>query len=112
MSVFKKIAEVLELIPAPVLQAASDPAVTALPTKPVQQQPSENSNSGKAIDLKFVLTAMTASEQWRNNRDQYVNHLMRCRDCHAPTKQYCVMGADLRQQYNETPMESIHDEIL
>ncbi|MGH1451283.1 MAG: hypothetical protein ACRBBM_17910 [Pseudomonadaceae bacterium] len=52
-----------------------------------------------------TLTAATASHDWHQARDQYIDHLMGCRGCHAPTSRYCVTGADLRQQYTLTPME-------
>ncbi|MDA7085496.1 hypothetical protein PH586_03700 [Pseudomonas sp. SA3-5] len=53
----------------------------------------------------FICTAATASLNWRQIRDQYINHLMNCRACHAPTNRYCASGADLRQHYEQTPME-------
>jgi len=54
---------------------------------------------------RYTQTAVTASPEWHKARDQYINHLMGCRACHAPTSRYCVIGADLRQQYTVTPME-------
>tara|TARA_R110001599_G_scaffold86669_1_gene232241 strand:+ start:63345 stop:63719 length:375 start_codon:yes stop_codon:yes gene_type:complete len=56
---------------------------------------------------RHTLTAATASPEWHKAREQYINHLMGCRACHAPTSRYCVTGADLRQQYTVTPMEFI-----
>tara|TARA_R110000850_G_scaffold152858_1_gene276168 strand:- start:1587 stop:1958 length:372 start_codon:yes stop_codon:yes gene_type:complete len=53
---------------------------------------------------RHTLTAATASPEWRQAREQYINHLMGCRGCHAPTNRYCGTGADLRQQYTVTPM--------
>ncbi|MGV8865257.1 MAG: hypothetical protein ACOH2T_29485, partial [Pseudomonas sp.] len=50
--------------------------------------------------------AYTASPAWRCARDQYVNHLMTCRSCYAPTARHCTTGADLRATYDRTPMES------
>lgn len=50
--------------------------------------------------------AATASPEWRQARDQYINHLMPCRACHAATDRYCVTGAELRQRYEQIPMES------
>lgn len=52
-----------------------------------------------------TLTAATASPEWRQARDLYINHLMGCRACYAPTGRYCPTGADLRQHYGNTPME-------
>lgn len=53
----------------------------------------------------FIQTVVTASPEWRQARDQYHNHIMPCRACHAPTERYCAAGAELRQRYNQTPME-------
>jgi hypothetical protein len=52
-----------------------------------------------------VLTAATASQAWRQADAAYTNHLMSCPACHAATSRYCVAGVDLRQRYNNTPME-------
>ncbi|WP_231669748.1 hypothetical protein [Pseudomonas lini] len=49
--------------------------------------------------------AATASPEWREARDQYHCHLFACRACFAPADRYCVTGVELRQQYNQTPME-------
>lgn len=46
------------------------------------------------------------SRAWREADAAYTNHLMSCRACHAATGRYCAAGADLRQRYNNTPMES------
>ena len=54
---------------------------------------------------RHVLTAATASPEWRQSRDQYISHLMACRACYAPTARYCAAGAELRAQYDRTPME-------
>ena len=54
---------------------------------------------------RHTLTAATASPEWRQARDLYINHLMGCRACHAPTGRYCADGADLRQHYGNTPMD-------
>lgn len=53
----------------------------------------------------FICAAATASPDWCQIRDQYINHLMSCRACHAPTNRYCADGADLCQHYERTPME-------
>lgn len=53
----------------------------------------------------YILTAATASPDWLLARDQYMGHLMTCATCYAPTGRYCATGADLRQQYQFTPME-------
>ncbi|MOA47731.1 hypothetical protein D3C78_1703960 [compost metagenome] len=56
--------------------------------------------------LRVVHTAATASQAWREADAAYTNHLMSCRACHAATGRYCAAGADLRQRYNNTPMET------
>ncbi|MHC8355668.1 hypothetical protein ACYZTL_10605 [Pseudomonas sp. LB3P81] len=53
-----------------------------------------------------IHTAATASKAWREADAAHTNHLMRCRDCHAATGRYCAAGVDLRQRYNNTPMET------
>jgi hypothetical protein len=50
--------------------------------------------------------AASATREWRRARDQYVNHLMACRSCYAPTARHCSAGADLRATYDRTSMES------
>ena len=45
----------------------------------------------------------TATPEWRQSRDRYMNHLMTCRACYAPTGRYCQAGAELRATYNATP---------
>ena len=50
-------------------------------------------------------SAATTTPQWRNARDHYLNHIMVCRSCYAPTGRYCTAGADLRTSYDATPME-------
>jgi hypothetical protein len=51
------------------------------------------------------VSAATATPAWRHARDQYLNHIMACRDCYAPTARYCLPGADLHASYENTPME-------
>ena len=48
-------------------------------------------------------SAATATPKWRHARDNYINHLMTCRSCYAPTARYCRLGAELRATYDETP---------
>ncbi|MCY1364026.1 hypothetical protein D9M69_508150 [compost metagenome] len=55
---------------------------------------------------RTVHTAATASQAWREADAAYTNHLMSCRDCHAPTGRYCATGADRRATYERTPLES------
>jgi hypothetical protein len=51
-------------------------------------------------------SAATASPEWRHARDQYLNHIMVCRSCYAPTGRHCTAGAHLRDSYDNTPMEA------
>lgn len=55
---------------------------------------------------RTLCTAATAPPEWLEARDRYYSHLMACRACYAPLERYCTAGADLRQQYDNTPMES------
>lgn len=51
-------------------------------------------------------SAATATPEWRLARDAYLNHVMACRSCYAPTSRYCTDGAELRAEYDHTPMET------
>ena len=51
-------------------------------------------------------SAATATPEWRLARDAYLNHIMACRSCYAPTNRYCGVGAELRADYDRTPMET------
>jgi hypothetical protein len=51
-------------------------------------------------------SAATATPEWRQARDQYLNHIMDCRCCYAPTGRHCTAGAHLRASYDTTPMEA------
>jgi hypothetical protein len=51
-------------------------------------------------------SAANATPEWRQARDQYLNHIMVCRSCYAPTGRHCKAGADLRASYDNTPMEA------
>lgn len=51
-------------------------------------------------------SAATATPEWRQARDRYLNHIMVCRSCYAPTGRHCTAGADLRAGYDATPMEA------
>ena len=48
--------------------------------------------------------AAAATPVWRQARDQYINHVMACRGCYAPTRRHCTTGAALRATYDATPM--------
>jgi hypothetical protein len=51
-------------------------------------------------------SAATATPEWRQARDQYLNHIMVCRSCYAPTGRHCTAGSNLRAIYDNTPMEA------
>jgi len=53
------------------------------------------------------LNAATATPEWRQTRDQYLNHITTCTACHSPTSRYCLVGVDLRASYNSTHMETL-----
>jgi hypothetical protein len=69
-------------------------------------QPPEVHAAEELKPQRTVNTAATASQAWREADAAYTNHLMSCRACHAATGRYCAAGADLRQRYNNTPMET------
>ncbi|MDM9596961.1 MULTISPECIES: hypothetical protein [Pseudomonas] len=50
--------------------------------------------------------AANATAEWRQARDQYISHVMTCRGCYAPAGRHCLIGADLRATYDNTPMEA------
>lgn len=52
---------------------------------------------------RVVLTAASASAEWRAADVAQTNHLMTCRDCSAQSNRYCPTGTQLRQQYDSTP---------
>lgn len=58
------------------------------------------------VTSSAYVSAATATPEWRHARDLYLNHLMACRSCHAPTARHCQAGADLRASYDQTPMEA------
>jgi len=72
------------------------------PPAPMADPTIEQHDAGKP---KHNHSAATASPEWRETRDQYHRHLFTCRTCYAPAGRYCVTGAELRQRYNQTPME-------
>lgn len=91
--------------PAPSLeQRVADYATQAAPACP--EPVAGHAEPGPHEEPRhFICAAATASPDWCQIRDQYINHLMSCRACHAPTNRYCADGADLRQHYERTPME-------
>lgn len=41
--------------------------------------------------------------------DEYLNHLMSCRSCYAPTKRFCGVGQKLRIEYEAQFLMTIAD---
>ena len=58
------------------------------------------------LQASTYTNAANATPEWRHARDQYLNHVMACPSCYAPTARHCLAGADLRAIYDRTPMES------
>jgi len=93
-------------VPVRASEARQRPAAAAQATRrgspvPLPAPAAEAANEPQHI----VRTAATATLEWRAARDQYLNHAMTCRACHAPTGRYCPTGAELRATYDTTPME-------
>lgn len=75
-------------------------------TRPHRAEQSPEVHATKEYEPQYtILTAATASPAWREADVVHTNHLMRCRACHAAIGRYCAAGVDLRQRYNNTPME-------
>jgi hypothetical protein len=70
------------------------------------EQPAEAHGVEELEPQHIVHTAATASKAWREADAANTKHLMSCRACHAPTDRFCAAGVDLRQRYNNTPMET------
>lgn len=109
MSILNQIAESLGLIePAPASTPIQQAAYSITETdRPEPPQVNTVNTPTRELPGKqaYILTAATASPDWLLARDQYMGHLMTCATCYAPTGRYCATGADLRQQYQLTPME-------
>lgn len=56
------------------------------------------------LSVSAYTNTANATRVWRQARDQYINHVMACRGCYAPTGRHCPTGADLRATYDATPM--------
>lgn len=75
--------------------------------RPQRVEQSVEVHAAKEVEPRYaVLTAATASQAWREADAAHTSHLMSCRACHAATGRYCAAGVDLRQRYNNTPMET------
>ncbi|AZG85153.1 hypothetical protein N032_05490 [Pseudomonas syringae pv. pisi str. PP1] len=64
-----------------------------------------NRGSSQTTPVRTHTHAAKAKPEWRRARDQYINHVMACRNCSMPTGRHCHAGADLRITYDQTPME-------
>ena len=94
----------LSITSAPIQHAASSTRETGKP-EPSQVNTVNTPTREPPGKQAYILTAATASPEWLLARDQYMGHLMTCATCYAPMGRYCATGADLRQQYQFTPME-------
>lgn len=87
------------------------PAVTGTDSPKVDSRPRPRLVLASPVDRAPQFSASphasaaTATPEWRQARDQYLNHIMVCRSCYAPTGRHCSAGADLRAAYDSTPME-------
>lgn len=70
------------------------------------EQPAETLAVEEVKAQHTISSAATASQAWREADSAHTNHLMRCRDCYATIGRYCAAGVDLRERYNNTPMEA------
>ncbi|VVM75324.1 hypothetical protein [Pseudomonas fluorescens] len=70
------------------------------------EQSAEVHAAKEVVPHYTVHTAATTSQAWREADAAHTNHLMSCCVCHAATSRYCAAGFDLRQRYNNTPMEA------
>lgn len=105
MSVFQEIIETLALIPTPLAAAQPSPITSNSPSQNILQQTGlQEPHKQEASTSAKALTAATATAEWLYARDRYIGHTMACQACYAPTERYCATGAELRQQYNGTPM--------
>lgn len=90
------------------------PIVTAASPTKLRSNPEPRSHLVLANPVERVpqlstsphASAATATPEWRQVRDQYINHIMVCRSCYAPTGRHCTAGAHLRASYDSTPMEA------
>lgn len=79
------------------------PAPTLTPVRHIKRAPTTSPR----------MSAATATPEWRQARDQYLNHIMVCRACRAhlpksPT--HCPTGAELREQYDRQTTQHITSE--
>lgn len=88
------------------------PAIASTDTPKMDSQPRPRLVLANLVERtpRLILSphasAATATPDWRQARDQYLNHIMVCRSCYAPNDRHCTAGARLRASYDNTPMEA------
>ncbi|MCU0089961.1 hypothetical protein N8H72_08325 [Pseudomonas koreensis] len=88
------------------------PAATSTDSPKMDSRPCPRLVVANRIDRPAQLitsphaNAATATPEWRHARDLYLNHIMVCPACYAPTGRYCMAGSHLRDDYENTPMEA------
>ena len=91
----------LDHMPSTIVGAANPTMANRTPDRPrlvLVERPAQ-------LPARTYGNAAMATPEWRYVRDQYINHLMTCRSCCAPTARHCTTGADLRATYDQTLME-------
>ena len=98
------------IVNLPLAPAVNNSLPTSTPAPQGTTAPATHSATNATDNPRsFILTAATATHEWRHARDRYMGHLMACRACHAPTKRYCPTGTDLLRTYELTPY---HNQII
>lgn len=93
MSLLAALLDKLKLKPPRVVERAMAKDITLV--APTNDPPEQK---------RGYLTVVMATPEWVAARDQYINNLMTCRACYAPTNHYCATGAKLRQCHDQPPM--------
>lgn len=100
--------DLLELADADVVLVAD--IIRASPAWIIRPQQVEQTAEIHAVEKvkpqHIILTTVTASQAWREADVANTNHLMSCDECHAAMGRYCAASVDLRQRYNNNPMEA------
>ncbi|MCV4285894.1 hypothetical protein [Pseudomonas capsici] len=99
------LSDLLANLPPPTVGTAKPKAANRSGSRPRPMLVVERPQPAKSSRQQFCSNAACASPEWRHARDQYINHIMTCRHCSAPTGRHCPAGADLRAIYDNTPME-------
>jgi hypothetical protein len=56
-----------------------------------------------------VLSALPDRSPAEQAHDVYLNHVMACPSCYAPTRRYCGVGQDLKIEYDAQYLMTIDD---